>query len=524
MKKISALIFALCLAPFGNNFADELGFDPLNISKNLPEKISPTNINLQRSFLQQSKEINANNNKNNNNNNFDFCNSNNNNLNNLKLQNLDALDVIDITLCNNPKTKELWATTLYQATNVGVAKSAYFPTISASIDGSKSYSKQRQTRNRGENRSGRLNFSWLVYDFGGREAKIDQANYLLQAAIYSQNATVQSLILNSLTAFYNVKAKQALVISTKEAELTAAESFNAAKTKYEVGVTTPADVLQAQTAHSQSVLNHIKAVGDFKIAISNLLNAIGIPLPETSESLNNLISPFDAKNLQQTYTHKQLQTIKQEISTALENRPDLLALKQQIEASKESLKIIKTQFLPSINLSGNYNKQYNKSKTNSSEIYYDSEKEVYVYSSGSNVHYWSNSNSLTLSISIPIFSGFSTYYQQKAAEQQIQQNIAKYQTLKSSISNDIWVAYENLHTAFQSIRTTNDLLTSARKSHEMALGRYKSGVGTLIDVLNAQSALASAKQQKIQAFLDWQTSKAKVAYALGNLDYTILEK
>ena len=58
----------------------------------------------------------------------------------------------------------------------------------------------------------------------------------------------------------------------------------------------------------------------------------------------------------------------------------------------------------------------------------------------------------------------------------------------------------------------------------MALGRYKSGVGTLIDVLNAQSALASAKQQKIQAFLDWQTSKAKVAYALGNLDYTILEK
>lgn len=522
MKRLSLLTFAILIN--GLCFAESSDFDPLNTTKNLPTKISPSNINLQRNFLQQSKKSNEiNNNNNNNNHNYDLCN--NNSSNELKLQNINELDVIDITLCNNPKTKEIWANTLYQAANLGVAKSEFFPTISASADISKSYSKQRQSSSNNQNRSGRVNFTWMLYDFGGRYARVNQANFLLQSAIFTQNSNVQTLILNSLIAFYDAKARQAYVISTKEAELTAAESYNAAKTKYEVGITTPADVLQAQTAHSQAVLNHIRAIGDFKISLSNLLNAMGISLPQNIENLNNIISPFEIKKQQQQqkYTHKQLQTIKQEIATALENRPDLLALKQQIEASKENLKIIKTQFLPTINLSGSYNKQNSKIKNGSGSYYYDSDNNVYTYSN-STTSYWSNSNNLTLSINIPIFSGFSTYYQQKAAEQQIEQNIARYQTLENSISTDIWSAYENLNTAYQSIRTTTDLLQSATKSYEMALGRYKSGVGNLIDVLSAQSALANARQQKIQALLDWQKNKAQLAYALGNLDYTIVEK
>ena len=56
----------------------------------------------------------------------------------------------------------------------------------------------------------------------------------------------------------------------------------------------------------------------------------------------------------------------------------------------------------------------------------------------------------------------------------------------------------------------------------MALGRYKAGVGNILDVLNAQSALATARLQRIQALLDWNVSRAMLAKAVGTLDHSLL--
>ena len=62
------------------------------------------------------------------------------------------------------------------------------------------------------------------------------------------------------------------------------------------------------------------------------------------------------------------------------------------------------------------------------------------------------------------------------------------------------------------------MLASAEQSERVALGRYKAGVGTILDVLNAQSALAAARLQRIQAQLDWQVYRATLAQAIGALD------
>ncbi|WP_319244219.1 TolC family protein, partial [uncultured Propionivibrio sp.] len=73
-----------------------------------------------------------------------------------------------------------------------------------------------------------------------------------------------------------------------------------------------------------------------------------------------------------------------------------------------------------------------------------------------------------------------------------------------------------------SLRTAADLLASAEQSERVALGRYRAGVGTLIDLLNAQSALAAARVQRIQAALDWHVSRATLAKAVGTLDRRLL--
>ena len=86
----------------------------------------------------------------------------------------------------------------------------------------------------------------------------------------------------------------------------------------------------------------------------------------------------------------------------------------------------------------------------------------------------------------------------------------------------MWTRYQTLLRANQTIRTTIDLLASAEQSERVALGRYKAGVGNILDVLNAQSALAAARTQRIQATLDWHVSRAALAKAVGSLDGSLL--
>jgi outer membrane protein TolC len=67
------------------------------------------------------------------------------------------------------------------------------------------------------------------------------------------------------------------------------------------------------------------------------------------------------------------------------------------------------------------------------------------------------------------------------------------------------------------------LVESAEESSRVALGRYKAGVGNILDTLNAQSALASARQQKIQADLNWNIARASLAQAMGALDNAMIQ-
>jgi len=61
------------------------------------------------------------------------------------------------------------------------------------------------------------------------------------------------------------------------------------------------------------------------------------------------------------------------------------------------------------------------------------------------------------------------------------------------------------------------LLKTAEQNEQVALGRYKAGVGSIVDVLTAQTALATAREQRITAELGWKVARAQLALALGRL-------
>jgi outer membrane protein TolC len=124
---------------------------------------------------------------------------------------------------------------------------------------------------------------------------------------------------------------------------------------------------------------------------------------------------------------------------------------------------------------------------------------------------------------VPLFAGYAPTYRVRAAEAQVEAQQARTERVRLQVALDVWNAYQNLVTATQSMRTSADLLGSATQSERVALGRYRAGVGNMLDVLNAQSVLASARQQRIQSMLDWNIGRAVLAQAMGSLDSSLLQ-
>ncbi|HJV92262.1 MAG TPA: TolC family protein, partial [Azonexus sp.] len=251
---------------------------------------------------------------------------------------LTAVDAVDLALCNNPQTREVWAAARVQAAQVGVAQAAWLPGLDARLTTGRTVNDGRGTNQS----SAALTLSWLVFDFGQRSANIENARQLLNAAASTQNATVQSLFLAALQSYYTAQATRAAVLSTGEAERAARESFAAAEARYNVGVGTPADRLQAQTALSQATLNRIRAEGDARNALGALANAMGfdaqqrIALADIPPVMPDAAFQRDVDAL---------------IADARTRRPDLQAAEAQVKAAEASVDLARAQGRPTLALS-----------------------------------------------------------------------------------------------------------------------------------------------------------------------------
>lgn len=399
---------------------------------------------------------------------------------------LTALEAVDLALCNHPQTREVWAAARAQAALVGVAQAAWLPNLDGSASATRFQYDDGGSYNR---RAAALTLSWLLVDFGRRSASVESAQQLLAAAAATQDATVQSLFLAALQAYYSAQAAQAAVISVTEAERSARESFQAADARYSVGVATPADRLQAQTALSQATLNRIRAEGDARNALGTLANALGF---EAQQRI--FLAELPALPTELAF-QKEIDAL---IAEAQGRRPDLRAAEAQLKAADAGVDIARAQGRPTVSLAAGPSWQ------NSAGLV-------------------TQGGSIGLTLNVPIFTGFDTTYRVRSAAAQAEVRAAQRDRIRNQIALDVWKAYQSLTTATQSLKMTADLVVSAEQSERVALGRYKAGVGTVLDLLNAQSALASARLQRIQAQLDWNVYRATLAQAMGALDYTLLQ-
>ena len=88
---------------------------------------------------------------------------------------------------------------------------------------------------------------------------------------------------------------------------------------------------------------------------------------------------------------------------------------------------------------------------------------------------------------------------------------------RQDVITQVFVSYYALLTSGKRVSTADDLLASAQQSAKVAAGRYREGVGSILDLLTAQSSLANARAQQVQSRWQWYTALAQLARDAGVL-------
>ncbi|MDD2884721.1 MAG: TolC family protein [Dechloromonas sp.] len=393
---------------------------------------------------------------------------------------LTAVAAVDLALCRQPQTREVWALARSQAAQWALAEAAWLPRLDGKVQATRSEGQTQSVNSQ----TAALSLSWLLLDGGQRTAGRDYAGALLEAALGSRDATVQTVFLAAVQSFHAAQAAQAAVQAAGEAERAAQASYAAAEARYQIGAGTPADRLQAKTAWSQAILNRQRSIGEASNARGALAYALGFPA-STPLVLADRPVLADVPAMHQN--------VDRLIERALVQRPDLRAAEAQLRAAQASVAVAQAAGRPTVTLAAGPSWQRLAGQE-------------------------SQSSTLGLTLNVPLFTAYDTTYRVQQAVAQVDVRGAQRDRLHHQVALEVWRAYQNWQTAGHSLRMTADLMASAEQSALVALGRYQAGVGSVLELLSAQSALASARLQRIQAELDWQVSRATLAQAMGILD------
>lgn len=414
---------------------------------------------------------------------------------------------VERALCSNPETRTAWATVEARAAALGQSKSAYLPTLSAM---GQSVHDDAITRVRDHPElstnystlvhSESLNLGWLIYDFGGRDAKLKSAQALLAAAQASENAVLQQTFADTAKLYYAVQAANEQVQADQAVTTDAQDSLGAAKERVSRGVAPITEQYQAETSAEQAIFTQTRDQGLALATMGALATSMALP-PDTSLTLASLDQ--DARP-----TDEFQQGVAQLIDEAVRTHPTIIAAQKQLDAAEMGVIASRAEGRPSIRLVGEYSRNNEPVQLGLGLPHFPSTgRDGYV----------------GIQVNVPIFSGFANTYQVRQAQAEVDAQSVALDKARQQVALQVWQSYETLQAGTQNLRTSSNLEKVATASWQSAQRRYRSGAGTILELLSTQTALAQARQQRVQALSDWYYERLALAASLGRLGVVSLE-
>lgn len=325
-----------------------------------------------------------------------------------------------------------------------------------------------------------ISMSMPLYTGGKNELTIDKAKDEITAKELNLARTKETTELSTISDYYAILEAQKVVAVDNETVANYQEHLNNVQALYAAGSIAKSDVLstEVQLVNAQQTL--VKDQNSYDVAVSTLKNVIKLK----GEEPLNLVD--DAQY--QKFDDALLDCIKY----AKENRKDLMQYQVLIEQAQKDVGIAKSAKKPTVDLNvGNtWDKQLLPSDDN-------------------------HSLSAGVSASWDVFDGNVTEASIKKAEIAVEQAQLNFAKESDAIELDVRTNYLGMREAEKRFNSTQVAINKAEEDYFIAKEKYRAGEGLMLDIIDAQLALTTAKTNYIQAQYDYATYKAKLENVMG---------
>ena len=399
-------------------------------------------------------------------------------------------DLMQVAVCNNPSLSAEYMLLKSKEAALGASKGQYLPSINivgeGYLEGIKVEHIDGITKREPYYASAVA--QWLIYDFGGRSSSVKGNKAILSATNHAYNAALQELVLQVNNAYLGVLSAKASLDSYKESNKTYQRAYQESKKRYELGMVTLVDKLQAQTSYEQSQLKIVQAENALRQAQGNLATLLNLN-PSTVLNLSEIRDDGKITKLEENDEIEKL------MKEALEERPELKAQESTVIANKQGITSARAGALPSLSAtaSGTYSDNWKHSNPNNLD------------------------GTVGLKLNWPLFSGLSTQYQIDQAKFLYEQSQKNLDSKKNAVLNEVWSYYQNYQTALKAYEISKQILATSEENSKVAFRYYEVGKVDILNLLTANSRLAEAKQGVVDAFYGLLINKAELYRAVGRI-------
>ena len=318
--------------------------------------------------------------------------------------------------------------------------------------------------------------SQLLFDFGKTLAATDAARKLATVALESVELQRQLISLAVKEAYTNINFSQRL-ITVAQAQFDRAQlNLRSARGFYEVGTRPKSDVVRAEVDVANARVDLIRGRNAERLARVALNTAMGIDVDTPTQVQENLIYEpvqFDRPQLR---------------AEALRQRPEHRQAKLQVDVTEAQERLAFRNFLPNLFGTGAYGGT--RSELNP---------------------FWS----LGLSLTWTIFDGGNLVGKYQEARANLDAAQARVKASELDIIQNVEQAEIVAEESQERIQAAQAAVASAEENFRLAQGRFDAGVGTILELTDAQLALTQSQNVEAQALADFRIALSRLDRALG---------
>jgi outer membrane protein TolC len=398
---------------------------------------------------------------------------------------LSLPELTELALQHNPRTRQAWYAARAAAAGIGIEQAEYLPQITGTF-----LAQRSEQGGQGGNQISWLTrygptvtLSWVLFDFGVGDNQIKAAEFLALAATLTQNRVLQDVMFLVEQTYYQYLGTDALIRSNELFLKSVQTALDATQRRREAGLATVADVYRAETQVAQAQLNLTRSRSGLEKTRGALASAVGLPVNSVLR-----IQQFEGEPKIVEITD----SLDSLLTRAKTSRADLVAAEAQVRAARAQADAAARAGYPTITVNAATGMTYFRGDTPRTDT-----------------------NSISLNVSIPLFTGFRQTYAARQADARAAQAEASRDALTRQTELDVWQAYYDVRAAADGIGTTAVQVRAAQQTSEATLARYQSGFGSLLDLITAQADESNARVQRIQSYLDWFVAVARLNNAIG---------